>query len=352
MSAGSGATPASGGSLAEELRARIQRDGPLTVRDLMAAANAAYYSRGPDIGGEGADFYTASNVSLFPHALARFVKAARERLGEIARVLELGGGRGDLAERLGGDITIVEPMLGLARKQEARGLQVVSSLGELRAVPSVIVANELLDALPAHRLHGTPDGPREGYVSWRDGRFEETLGPLSRPELAALAPTVPPGTVREVCLDAGPLLDAIAAAAPRCIVLFLDYAAGPPRPGGTLRGFRQHRVTDAFERPGEQDVTADVDFAHLAALARERGFEVLGERAQGEFLADLGLLDDMMLAMSQGDTQAYLAGKNLLMPGGMGERFRVLCLGRGVAATPPLPGFRADMVPGSASRRL
>ena len=332
-------------SLAEELRARIERDGPVRVRDFMEAALAAYYSAGPEIGAEG-DFYTASNVSLFPHALARFAKAAIERVGD-ARVVELGGGRGDLAKHLGVDVTIVEPMAGLAAKQEARGLSVVSSLADLRPAPSVFVANELLDALPVHRVHGTPEGAREGYVTWSEGRFAETLGPLSDARLPA---DVPDGTVAEVCLAAGDLLDALAKAAPRSIALFLDYAAPPPRPGGTLRGFHRHAVTGPFERPGEQDITADVDFAHVAAMARERGFGVLGERAQGEFLADLGLLDDMMGALSRGETTAYMAGKNLLMPGGMGERFRALCIGRGIAKEPALPGFRADTYPG-ASRR-
>ncbi|HVM44808.1 MAG TPA: SAM-dependent methyltransferase [Candidatus Thermoplasmatota archaeon] len=332
-------------SLADELRARIERDGPMRVRDFMERALAEYYGRGPDIGAEG-DFYTASNVSLFPHALSRFVKAAIERM-ETARVVELGGGRGDLAKHLGVDITIVEPMAGLAAKQEARGLQVAASLGELRPAPTVFVANELLDALPVHRVHGTAHGPREGYVTWSEGAFHETLGRMSDPRL----PTdVPEGAVVEVNLAAGDLLDAMAAVAPRFLALFLDYAAPPPRAGGTLRGFHRHRVTGPWERPGEQDVTADVDFAHVARLARERGLDVHGERAQGEFLADLGLLDDMMGALSRGDTAAYMAGKNLLMPGGMGERFRVLLVGRGVAREPPLPGFRADIYPGVSRR--
>lgn len=332
-------------SLADVLRARIERDGPMRVRDFMEAALEGYYGRGPDIGAKG-DFYTASNVSLFPHALARFVKAALARM-ETARLVELGGGRGELAQSLGVDVTVVEPMVGMAQAQQARGLQVASALSELRPAPTVFIANEVLDALPVHRVHMTAKGPREGYVAWSEGRFVETLGPLT---IAAPEPLPPVGAVVEVNEDAEGLLRAMAEAAPRAIALFLDYAAGPAKPGGTLRGFAEHRVTDAFERPGEQDVTADVDFAEITRRARAAGWEPLGERAQGEFLADLGLLDDMMAALARGDTGAYLAAKNLLMPTGMGERFRVLCLGRGVSSESPLPGFRADTFPG-ASRR-
>ena len=331
-------------SLGDELRKRIERDGPMRVRDFMAEALTVYYGRGPAIGAEG-DFFTANNVSLFPHALARFVKGALARV-ETARVVELGAGRGDLAASLGVDVTVVEPMAGMAKAQEARGLQVVPALAQLRPGPTVLLANEVLDALPVHRVTMTPEGLREAYVDVRDGRFVETLGPLT----VGVKPTLAPGQTREVCLDARGLLEAMASVAPRGIALFLDYAAGPPTSAGTLRGFHEHRVTDWRERPGEQDITADVDFAHVAQLAREAGWDVLGERAQGEFLADLGLLDDMMGALSRGDTQAYLAAKNLLLPTGMGERFRVLCLGRGVAKDPPLPGFRADTFPG-ASRR-
>lgn len=332
-------------SLADELRARIERDGPMRTRDFMDACLRAYYSRGPDIGARG-DFYTASNVSLFPHALARFVKASLARM-ESARVVELGAGRGDLAKSLGIDITVVEPMAGMAEAQQARGLQVVGALAELHAAPTIFIANEVLDALPVHRVHMTSEGLREGYVALREGAFVETLGPLTIP-----APSAPlsPGEVVEVNVDAAALLAAMTAVAPRAIALFLDYAAGPPKPGGTWRGFREHRVTDALQAPGEQDVTADVDFADVARQARAAGWDVLGERAQGEFLADLGLLDDMMAALARGDTDAYMAGKNLLMPTGMGERFRVLCLGRGVPTSTALPGFRADTFPG-ASRR-
>ena len=117
-----------------------------------------------------------------------------------------------------------------------------------------------------------------------------------------------------------------------------------------LRGFREHRVTSWLDAPGEQDVTADVDFALVARFAKEAGFETLGPVPQSDFLGDLGLVDDLTAALARGDTQAYLAGKNLLLPGGMGERFRALGLVRGVRAEPALPGFRKDIYPGPSRR--
>lgn len=338
--------------LAQRLRERIEREGPLRVDEFMRAAlydpEGGYYARGARIGGEAADFYTAANASLFPQALRRFVDAAVARL-EGARVVELGGGTGGLAAALGVPVTVVEPHAGMARLQRGRGLAVAASLDELRPAPTVFLANEVLDALPVRRVLMTPDGPREGRVAWRDGAFAEVPAPLP-PDLAPHAEGLEPGEAREVCEETQPLLAAMARAAPRGVALFLDYGDGTPRPGGTLRGFRDHRVTDPFDAPGEQDVTADVDFPRVRAEAERAGWRVAGQARQGEFLADLGLVDDMGAALARGDTQAYLAAKNLVLSGGMGDRFQALALVRDAPADPPLPGFRKDLMPGPSRR--
>lgn len=342
-------------SLADALRARIERDGPVSTRDFLAASLEAYYSRGRDIGA-GGDFYTATNVSAFPRALARFVQGAVERL-DGARVVELGGGTGALAAQLGTPLTVVEPHEGMAARQRERGLDVVPSLDALEPAPTVFLANEVVDALPVHRLVETSEGMRELHVDWRDGRFVETPGPLTRPELAQeaerLAPLLAQGCIVEVNLDQRALLAAMARAAPASFALIVDYGGtaadlyGPEHPRGTLRGYHQHRVADPFARPGEQDVTADVDFEALERDARDAGWHVGGRRPQGQLLVDLGLLDDMQAALAQGDMSGYLAAKNLMMPaGGMGQRFQALLLTRGVAPEPPLPGFRPDFMAG------
>lgn len=342
--------------LRDRIVSRIEGEGPLRVRDFLEMAlhdpREGYYARGAAIGAEG-DFYTASNVSLFPGALARFAKAAMDRL-EGARLVELGGGTGILAAALEVPVTVVEPNAGMAERQRAKGLHVVASLEELRPAPTVFLANEVLDALPVHRLLGTHEGPREGYLDVVDGKLVEVPGPISTPALAEaaarLSPHLPPGAAVEVNLDAAALLAQMARAAPRGYALFLDYG-GPPeriygegRPGGTLRGYHKHQVAEPFERPGEQDVTADVDFPWIAGLAGPAGWHGHAFASQGHFLGDLGLVDDLMHALSRGDHEAYLAGKGLLMPGGMGDRFGVLLLARDAPMAPPLPGFRG--VPG------
>ncbi|MEA3201718.1 MAG: dehydrogenase [ubiquinone] 1 alpha subcomplex assembly factor 7 [Thermoplasmata archaeon] len=272
--------------------------------------------------------------------MARFAHAAAERL-EGARIVELGGGTGILAATLDAPVTIVEPHAGMAAQQKARGLHVVASLDDLRPAPTIFLANEVLDALPVHRLLGTAEGVREGYL---DADLREVPGPLS-PELAEAAKRLehllPEGAAAEVCLDAQPLLAQMARAAPRGYALFLDYGDAPEKlnPAGTLRGFREHRVVPPFEAPGEHDITADVDFPWIATLAQREGWRQHATTRQRDLLADLGLVEDMMGAMSRGDHAAYLAGKNLLV--GMGERFGALLLARDAPLDPPLPGFRA-----------
>lgn len=339
------------------LQAVSDAGGRMSVRDFLALALDAYYASGPKIGAEG-DFYTSANVSVFPRALRRFATDALARLGKGARIVELGGGTGKMAAALKLDVTVVEPSQTLAESQRALGLRVVSSLADLEPAPTLFLANEVLDALPVHRIHHTPDGMREGIVELRDGLIVETTAPIELPALAdaakRLEPIVPVGCAAEVNLDARKILAQMAKASTSAIALFIDYGGregetyGDFRPHGTLRGFRDHRATDWWDSPGAQDVTSDVDFDHVERVARVLGWEPVGYRLQGEFLMDLGLVDDMMQAMSDGHTSTYLAAKNLLLPGGMGERFKALALARGVPATPPLPGFREGIYGGDA----
>src|SRR5438552_3394882 len=211
----------------------------MRARDFAASCLDAYYAKGPSIGGERGDFYTAANVSLFPHAIGRFVDAAIERLGGAGvRVVELGGGTGELAARLARDITIVEPSPSLRAAQQARGLRSVPSLADVPQGPTVVLANEVLDALAPHRVWRTTEGPRESYVAWRDGRFVEEPGPLS-PEVAPFVPAaLEVGAKTEIGLGARELLASLAKATTSCIAVFLDYARDEPR--DTMRGFREH----------------------------------------------------------------------------------------------------------------
>lgn len=318
----------------------------------MAAAlydpEHGYYARGPAIGAEG-DFFTAASFPGFASSLARGIEDLAQRMGaSTLTVVELGAGEGTLASALSALLpraryVCVEPSAGLRERQRARGLESVEDLAELGRLDGVVVlANEVLDALPVHRVRAVDGGGfEELYVRYRPGRgFDEVPGPLSTPALAQAleGATLAPGQVAEACLLVAPLFRALAKTVAEGYLVLVDYGDERPaihaeeRGAGTIRAFHEHRLSgDVFERVGEQDLTASVDFTWAATCAREAGFEVAGLATQGEALLALGILDDHA-ALAAEDPFEALKVKTLFVPGGMGDAFKVLVLARNAPA--------------------
>jgi SAM-dependent MidA family methyltransferase len=335
----------------------------------LYAPGLGYYSGGSaKLGGAG-DFVTAPELSpLFAQSLARQV--AQVLATASGGVLELGAGSGSMAAELLLEldrlqslperyaILEVSPELRERQKQRLTALPVrlsqrVSWLGALPdAWTGVVVANEVLDALPVH-LVGWSDELRErgvtvagvGVLAWQDA-------PLQNERLRRTAQRieVPEGYVSEIGLAAPALVEGLAACLRRGVLLFIDYGFGraeyyhPQRSRGTLMCHYRHRAhDDAFFLPGLQDITAHVDFTAVAEAGVGRGLDLLGYTNQASFLINLGVTD--LLARMQPGTTAYLqqaaAAQKLLSPSEMGELFKVIALGRDV---PPLQGFtRGDL---------
>ena len=336
--------------LARRLKARIAAEGPLPFHEFMRAALYdpvdGYYARGPDIGPEG-DFSTSVRFPAFRAAMARLVDLARDRLGapDDFRVVEFGAGTGQLAraivEATGARYVTVETSPALRARQAAiPGVTSVASPADLPPAPSLVLGNEVLDALPVHRLMGAPDGLLEFHVDVdaATGRFRERLLPPTDERVAKRLSRegVRParGQVVEVALD----IDAMVHGASRLIskgfLVFIDY--GDPAPAlyapsnvnGTLAAYRAHgRFHDPYARVGEQDLTADVDFTAVALAATEAGLEELGLASQQEFLEALGIEE-----MGLPDEVHMVAGA-----AGLGTAFHVAAFRRGTHAS--LPGF-------------
>jgi SAM-dependent MidA family methyltransferase len=211
----------------------------------------------------------------------------------------------------------------------------------------VLVANELLDAMPAHRVVMRDGGLRELYVEASGAALTTREGPVSSggiaAQLAASGVTLASGAYADVPVAAVGWIRDAARALARGFMVLLDYGSeasalyGPARARGTLRTFRGHRVSDAgddrwLDDPGAQDVTVDVDFTAVRRAAESEGCTVLGFMDQTYFL--MALAEPLLESMDDRDRRAF---KMLVMPGGLGSTMKVMVLGKGVG-TPVLRG--------------
>jgi SAM-dependent MidA family methyltransferase len=311
----------------------------------MELALGAYYGRSDRQFGARGDFVTAPELGrLFARTLARQLK---ELDGPI---LELGAGSGALAEallvELEREYLILETSPALRARQAARLGNRVRFMDQLPAkFEGIVLANEVADALPVHavgwRAHGIVERGVSGELTW-------TERPASGAVLEyAKTIDVPSPYDSEIGLAGQAWMRSIGECLARGAIFVIDYGFPrreyyhPQRSMGTLMCHAQHRAhADPFQRPGEQDITAHVDFSALADAARSVGLEVLGYTSQAQFLVNCGITD--VLAQANVENALHYApiaaeAQRLLSPAEMGELFKVLALGRGVA--PPLLGF-------------
>jgi SAM-dependent MidA family methyltransferase len=325
----------------------------------------------------GADFLTAPEAHpIFGAAIGRLLEQAWEALGRPApfTVTEPGSGTGALAAGLLGSLRdLRSPLLHAIRYrpvdvEAARLAALRARLADTGLVDllaegpmadgevGAVVANEVLDALPVHRVVGRPEGLRELLVSVdEEGGFVWFEADPTTPALAARLATegvhLAVGQVTEVCLDVDPWLASATAHLERGVVVLVDYALepadlhGPARPDGTLRVFVRHAVGgNPFRHIGRQDITATVDLASVRAAAATAGLDPLGETTQAELLARAGTSDlvNAYLGRPSASLQDALdlrsALARLLDPRGMGG-FRVMALGRGLPPGTTIPAL-------------
>lgn len=357
-----------------ELRQKIEREirerGPIPFSRYMELClydpEFGYYSRNAAQFGKAGDFYTSSDVhAVFGRLLARQFDEMWRALGSPPRILirELGPGRGLLAQdvldwsekkfpeffsALNYELVEQSPSLRerisqtLAHRWRAGKAGFAEPEKSLtKNVPTIVFANEFFDAIPVEvlSLRGSL------CVDAHDGRFLETWSPPSSEELEFLDRySVHPeeGDRVEASLRAQ---DAMSSACniDRGFLVVIDYGytrdellAGRHR--GTVKALRQHSVSvNPYEAPGEQDITADVNFTALSAVAQEHGFEVQKLITQSQFLMGIGEANQFADAfedcrLPQERAKVALQLKHLVTPAGMGESFHVLLASKGVKA--------------------
>lgn len=368
--------------LAEHIGARIAAEGPLPFARFMELALYApglgYYSAGARKFGAAGDFVTAPELGpAFAHALAHCLARAMAALPDW-ELLEAGGGSGALAadlllalqalDALPRRYLLLEVSADLRERQQATLAQRCPDLAArvhwLDAPPDrpwrgALVANEVIDALPATRFLLREDGLFELCVGggadgfhWVERPAPDTLRALLRERLGEDLDALPRPYCSEVHGTLAPWLTALTGQLAQGLALFVDYGYprpvyySPERSDGTLVcHYRHHAHGDPFFLPGLQDITAFVDFTAVAEAARACGLEVLGYTPQAQFLlgndiaAFLARLDGLPFAERLVQVNAV---KMLMLPGQMGERFQVMALGRGVEAH-TLCGFDTDL---------
>ncbi|MGA8665186.1 MAG: SAM-dependent methyltransferase [Thermoplasmata archaeon] len=359
---------ATGGPLATDprllaaLAAAADPDGFLPFDRYMDRAlyaeGVGYYARPSSPFGPAGDFYTAAEVHpLFAATIAGRIAEIRRRFpAERPFVLvEVGPGEGHLAAAIVNELGRSEGRAGpvsvvlidrspeLLRRAVGRVRAVAEplgtpvhardSIGSLGVFEGVVLASELLDALPVRRVRRTDDGWVELGVRLLDGAVVPAESQSRRPVIGPPLPQhAPDGTVFEFSPAAEGLVREVADHLVRGALLIDDYGMDEGEllaghPGGTLEGIRAHRSGwDPVEAPGATDLSAFVNFTRIRAVAEAAGLKVTYDRRQAEALGDWGFPQRFESAIrSAGNPEAEvrirLAAKNLLF--GF-ERFRIL----------------------------
>ena len=370
--------------LRRKIEAEILERGPIPFSRYMEMClydpQLGYYSQNAAQFGKAGDFYTSSDVhAVFGRLLARQFEEMWRILGSPERIAirELGPGRGlfaqdvlDWSEKKFPDFfralryELVEHSAALrerleerlkrhiesgkavietsgAKAQYSRGLIGATEVAPFQSVHTIVFANEFFDAIPVEIV--SHRGSLR--IDCRDGRFVETWASPSAEELEFLDRySIHPeeGERVEVTLQAQREMRS-AGEIERGFVVVIDYGytrdeqlAGRHR--GTVKAIRQHSVSaNPYEAPGEQDITADVNFTALAAVAEQQGLHAQKLITQSQFLMGIGEANQFVDAfeecrLPQERAKVALQLKHLVTPAGMGESYHVLIASKGVDA--------------------
>ncbi|HXG90874.1 MAG TPA: SAM-dependent methyltransferase [Blastocatellia bacterium] len=362
--------------LERKLIARIEREGPITFRDFMQSAlydeRLGYYNTERLKIGPAGDYYTSSNVHpAFGAVLAKvFVQLRQEMLDESLRevfaIIEVGAGTGQLAsdvltsmrdehptafEKLRYIIIEASPAMRAQQREKLAAFservewRELSELGR-EPIQAIAFSNELVDAMPVHRVRFARGQIEEQFIKAEPGSetsegkhlalvWGKPSSPMLIEYVERMNVNLVEGQIIEINLDAIEWLARMSRAIKSGFLVTIDYGDaaahlyGPDRVQGTLRSFHRHRLIGSLlERVGEQDITASVNFTALMEYGRDFGLETVSYERQTAFLIRNGLIERIARMHAASDTvddlKERLAVKNLFAPGGASDNFRVL----------------------------
>jgi SAM-dependent MidA family methyltransferase len=337
-------------SLRERLATLIDAGGPISVAQYMTAClhdpDFGYYATRPALG-ESGDFVTAPMVSqMFGELIGVWTASAWELMGrpDLVRLVEMGPGDGTLMSDIlrtvrhapgfleAADIWLVEtsgPLIALQRERLPQKLNWAASLSDVpTGAPTILVANELLDCLPARQFVRTAIGWAEQVVGLdADGELAFGLAPTPA---AGLLPDAVVGDVYEQSAAQGALGAELGRriAADGGAALLIDYGRAEPGFGDTLQALRRHEKVDPLAAPGEADLTVHADFPAVMAAARAEGAET-AILTQTAFLARMGIGERAEALVRAAPRRSGVIGRQLTRLVGadeMGELFKVCAI--------------------------
>ena len=361
----------------ERIHTEIRASGPMPFARFMELAlydpDGGYYRSSEARPGRGGDFITAPELHpIFGELLARAVDDAWTVLDRPAPfiVVEHGAGDGSLAipmlQALPAKIAYHPVEVDERRLAALRERLVTAGLAGRLIEPlptspfdGIVVANEVLDALPVHRVRRRGDTLRELAVdlgaddAFVEVEIEPTTSALAE-RLTAEGVALVDGQTAEIALGLDAWVRNVAAPLRRGLVILIDYGAPAGelydpirRRDGTLQAYVRHRLNDPYQFVGRQDLTAHVDITAVQRAGAIAGLTPLGVTTQAEALMALGIEDRLREIQADASTtmEAYTLLRaslvRLLDPAAMG-RFQVMVFGRGwpAEATPRLLGYR------------
>jgi SAM-dependent MidA family methyltransferase len=365
-------------TLRDKILAVVRAEGPIPFSRYMEIClydpEMGYYSRAEEQFGKAGDFYTSSDVhAVFGRLLTRQFEEMWRALGAPAqlKLIELGPGRGlfaldvlDWAEKKFPGLfsalhyVLVERSsalrdrlrLTLARHLSTGKVEITDQAGVPNDVSAIVFGNEFFDAFPVEVV--SPRGML--YIGGKEGKLSEEFHPIT----PAVDQYLDRHAVRpeanervEAGLAACEVMKKIAGGMTRGFTVVIDYGyareellAGRHR--GTVMAYRRHSAgANPYEAPGEQDITAHVNFTALAAAAEGENFRTERLLTQSQFLMGIGESNQFADAfeeckLPQERAKVMLQLKHLVTPAGMGETFHVLVGSKGVAGVEGLSGLR------------
>ena len=366
--------------LRDSIIEEVHKKGKITFAEFMQMAlyhpKYGYYNSDKERVGRFGDYYTSPTVhGIFGELIAKQLEEMWRIMGkETFTIVEMGANKGwlccDIIQSIKKEYPvfydnfhyIIVESNPYAKEKQRLLLESINIMDgkvswhaysedgfSFDRIQGCFLSNEFVDALPVHRLKVKNKVLKERYVSYNNSGFFEIDDEVSTDALKRYFETyqihVKEGQRCEVNLCAAEWIRKISEKLDKGFVMTIDYGDTndgiyrEDRSDGTLRCFYEHTVNqDYYERPGEQDITAHVDFTNLMNAGKSAGLEVTGFTKQSHYLIALGILE--RLNNTNKDIETILKVKNLFHPEGMGDVFKVLIQHKNVEH-PQLIGLRS-----------